>query len=246
MRAREIKSNGIHYTPPELADFLAAVTVRSLKRRSGSIEVLDPACGDGALLHAFACALPRGLRSRCALIGYETDPDAAKRAGDSLRDAGVASLARVEVRDFLAGSPTRRGQLGLFDAPSEAAPRTFDAVIANPPYVRTQVLGSAKSRKLARRFGLSGRVDLYHAFVRAMADSLRPGGTLGLLTFKPVPDHRVGAGTRKLLNTELLPENIFDLGDTKLFSAAVLPAIVVATRQLTRAENRALLLQQGL
>ena len=65
---------------------------------------------------------------------------------------------------------------------SAGPPAGFDAVIANPPYVRTQVLGAHRAGLLAAQFGLTGRVDLYQAFARAMAGVLKPGGVLGLLT----------------------------------------------------------------
>ena len=44
------------------------------------------------------------------------------------------------------------------------------------------MLGAVAAKKLATRFGLTGRVDLYHAFVKAMTMALRGGGWLGLLT----------------------------------------------------------------
>jgi len=53
MRPDRIKANGIHYTPPALADFLAAVTSDVVGDFPGTLAVLDPACGDGALLCAF-------------------------------------------------------------------------------------------------------------------------------------------------------------------------------------------------
>ncbi len=114
----------------------------------------------------------------------------------------------------------------------EAVPlRQFDAVIANPPYVRTQVLGAATSQTLARRFGLTGRVDLYHAFTKAMANVLKPGGILGLLTSNRFLTVKSGASLRRLLRIEFHLEAIYDLGDTRLFAAAVLPVIVVARKQ---------------
>jgi hypothetical protein len=85
---------------------------------------------------------------------------------------------------------------------------------------------------LSRRFGLSGRVDLYQAFAKAMAGVLKPGGVLGLLTSNRFLTIRSGAALRHLLQTEFELASIHDLGDTKLFSAAVLPAIVVARRHL--------------
>ena len=55
-------------------------------------------------------------------------------------------------------------------------------VIANPPYVRTQVMGAKKAQALARQFGLTGRVDLSYAFAMGMTAVLKPNGVLGLLT----------------------------------------------------------------
>ena len=104
-------------------------------------------------------------------------------------------------------------------------------MIANPPYVRTQVLGAAKSQGLARRFDLTGRVNLYHAFARAMANVLKPGGVFGLLTSNRFLTVASGASLRRFLRTEFSLKAIYDLGDTKLFSAAVLPVIVVGTKQ---------------
>jgi tRNA1(Val) A37 N6-methylase TrmN6 len=234
MKVDHVKANGIHYTPPDLAQFLAEVVVHRLSFGVRSLEILDPACGDGALLLAIAQAVPSRLRRRLTLCGYETDADALRQASDLLAGAGVADVV-LERRDFLAiegiNIGRHRGQRSLLDEPPSAPLRQFDAVIANPPYVRTQVLGAATSQKLARRFRLTGRVDLYHAFTKAMANVLKPGGTLGLLTSNRFLTVRSGASLRRLLRTEFSLEAIYDLGDTKLFAAAVLPVIVVARKQ---------------
>jgi len=111
----------------------------------------------------------------------------------------------------------------------EERPR-FDAVISNPPYVRTQVLGSASARELAIRFDLTGRLDLYHAFVKAMTLVLREGGILGLLTSNRFLTVQSGASMRDWLTSQFRLRRLVDLGDTKLFEAAVLPAVVVAER----------------
>ncbi len=234
MRADRIKANGVHYTPPALADFLAAVTSDVLGHFSGTLAVLDPACGDGALLCAFAECLPARVRKRVVLHGYETDPEALRRAKEVLSEAGVRDLRLIE-GDFLSvqgvDADSKHRQLSLLDTDGgNPVLCRYDAVIANPPYVRTQVLGAAKAQRLARRFGLSGRVDLYQAFTKAMANVLKPGGVLGLLTSNRFLTIRSGAALRRLLRTEFELAGIYDLGDTKLFSAAVLPVIVVAKR----------------
>lgn len=239
MKSCHIKTNGIHYTPTELAMFLAQVTVEEMAGSTGWIDILDPACGDGVLLRALASVVPDDVRCRLRLFGYERDEQAIERAVDDLRSVGVAEVV-LKAQDFLAVEGTdasTNGQLGLFDRDEVSSRPLFDIVIANPPYVRTQVLGASKAQDLARRFELSGRVDLYQAFVKGMANVLKPGGLLGLLTSNRFLTIRSGASLRKLLQTHFQPLAVYDLGDTKLFSAAVLPAIVVARRQCDRRER---------
>src|ERR1043166_3795324 len=70
------KLDGIHYTPPDLAAFLAeqvAKPLRKIENANQLINVLDPACGDGELLRAFAEAMGRGLRTRLVLHGFDKD-----------------------------------------------------------------------------------------------------------------------------------------------------------------------------
>jgi adenine-specific DNA-methyltransferase len=232
--AKRIKSNGVHYTPPQLADFLAAATLRAHEQRDGVVRVLDPACGDGELLAALYRAAPHGTRSRLLLCGYETDPSAVRRAHQRLEGLGASG---VEIRhgDFLelvAASHVHQEPGGhLFADPSEPSPSAkADIVIANPPYVRTQVLGAERAQELALSFGLSGRVDLYHAFVAAVCVTLKRGGVLGLLTSNRFMVVQSGATTRSLLRQSFELREVYDLGDTKLFAAAVLPAVLVGVR----------------
>ena len=123
-----------------------------------------------------------------------------------------------------------------FPSAASASLELVDVIIANPPYVRTQVLGASESRRLASLLGLSGRVDLYHAFVRAMAMSLKPGGTLALLCSNRFLTTLSGQAVRNTLRSEFTLRHIIDLGDTKLFGAAVLPAIVIATKGRAKEE----------
>ena len=118
MEADQIKANGVHYTPPELAKFLAEVLAERSQSAETTIEILDPACGDGALLFAFSRACHREFRKRLTLCGYEMDGDALRQAASLLAKAGVADVV-LEHQDFLAlegvdVSP-RRGQLSLLD-----------------------------------------------------------------------------------------------------------------------------------
>lgn len=217
----ERKRHGRHYTPPELADFLARRVLAHLPHPGpdGVLRVLDPACGDGELLlalHRAAARISPGLRF--AAIGYDLDRQALDRARTRAADEHLD--ARWHGADFLTAAA------GL-------AERRFDAVITNPPYVRVQQLGAQAARLLSREFGLRGRIDLTHPFVALAPRLLRPGGVLGLLCANRFLTTKAGANIRAVLARDLPPVEIYDLGDTKLFAAAVLPAVTIAVHSGT-------------
>ena len=142
----------------------------------------------------------------------------------------------LQVSEGFADLPSLAGV--LFDANIAPQLSQPDVIIANPPYVRTQVLGSDRAQQLAARFQLTGRVDLYHAFLIAMTDVLRPGGVLGVITSNRFLTTRSGASVRSFLRERFDLLEIIDLGDTKLFSAAVLPAVIVARKRVSSSTER--------
>jgi adenine-specific DNA-methyltransferase len=225
----QAKQHGVHYTPPELALFLARQIFDVLPEGGSSVSVLDPACGDGELLEAVADVAPGRVSS---FVGCDRDKEALDLASKRLADSDVPTeFVRT---DFLEGLCLDGSQQELFGDQIEhglGQERKFDVVISNPPYVRTQVLGASTSRQMAQRFGLSGRVDLYHAFALAMSSFLRDEGVLGLLCSNRFLSTQGGAALRDFLWNEFELCRIFDLGDTKLFSAAVLPAIVIGRKK---------------
>lgn len=228
------KANGIHYTPPLLAAYLAEQVVDGLKderTKFSELSILDPACGEGELLKAVVDAVPRAWRNKLRLTGFDMDEAALGHARGLLKDSGVASV-ELRASDFLSrvAGVKASSQMDLLQPNTKEEEAQFDAVISNPPYVRTQVLGSAAARELAARFNLTGRVDLYHAFVKAMTLVLRKGGILGLLTSNRFLTVQSGSSMRDWLTSQFRLRRLVDLGDTKLFEAAVLPAIVVAKR----------------
>ncbi len=218
------KRHGRHYTPVRLAEFLAERMLVHIRPGTG-LSVLDPACGDGELLLAVArVAVQRFPRTALRLVGYDLDADAVRVA--RLRSAGIDTWrgpagCRTEF-DWRYGD--------FLHAAQELSDPAFDAVITNPPYVRTQQLGGDTARMLSLRFGLTGRIDLTHPFVATVPRLLRPGGVLGLLCANRFLSTKAGANLRALLHAELPPVELYDLGDTRLFDAAVLPAVTIAVR----------------
>lgn len=224
------KVRGITYTPKVLASFVAEkivgasrVAVEGPNRDCAAttrvpLRVLDPAVGHGQLLVSLLEALSPEARRGIDVHGYDTDTPALDLATQKIRVRFPRCNICFKGADFLADA---------FGARSSDAACIYDLIIANPPYVRTQVLGRDRSRQLARRWNLTGRLDLYHAFLMGIAHVLAPGGVAGIIVSNRFMTTKTGATVRAFIERSFAIRGIWDLGDTKIFDAAVLPAVLL-------------------
>lgn len=220
----EAKVDGVTYTPRALADFVAGRIVAVANLPSGRpARILDPAVGHGELL----LALLSQLGGHAEIYGYETDPAALAEARRRLAAAHPGAALNLRLGSFL-DHVLDEHTGGLF-----GSSEPYDLIIANPPYVRTQIMGADRARQLAQQFGLTGRVDLYHAFLLGMATVLAPEGAAGFIVSNRFMMTKGGASTRVRLVDGLQLREVYDLGDTKLFDAAVLPAVIIACGKAT-------------
>lgn len=225
----EAKSAGATYTPRRLADFVSDQIVRAAENTlndAQELRLLDPAVGDGELLCSLLSRLPRREEQKVTVVGFETDAAALARARSRLeRDyPGVSfDLRLVSFLEYVLAH-TVRPTLFSDDTPEAK----FDLIIANPPYVRTQIIGATDAQQLARTFNLTGRVDLYHAFLIGMSKALKPTGTAGVIVSNRFMTTKGAGAIRTALRGNWCLQHIWDLGDTKLFDAAVLPAVILA------------------
>ena len=197
---------------------------------------MDPACGDGSLLRSIGKLISSKFGS-CTLEGFDTNENYLEAARNNLKSIPNAQ-ASLSQEDFLELIDLQNdSNLNLFGESKEKRKAFADIVIANPPYVRTQILGTEKAQKIAKKFDLKGRVDLYHPFLIGMTHALREGGILGVITSNRYLVTKSGNSVREFLykNYEVL--EVIDLGDTKLFDAAVLPAIFIG-RKRKNVENK--------
>jgi len=226
----ETKLSGATYTPKLLADFVARKLVAAYGEFPSNrpIRILDPGVGDGALLVSLLEQFKDQSKVKIEIHGFETNPTALNTSSKLLRDSFPKYELVLKGEDFLSfvlqhfGMQSNRS---LFDPP---IPEKYDLIIANPPYVRTQIMGGVKAQHLAKQFGLSGRVDLYHAFLLAMAQVLKPCGYAGIIVSNRFMTTKTGATVRQVLLEQYNLLHVWDLGDTKLFKAAVLPAVLLA------------------
>ncbi|UQZ87716.1 type II restriction endonuclease subunit M [Deltaproteobacteria bacterium Smac51] len=217
-RSQEEKRRGAVYTPKLLADFIALkIWEQAPDNSAGAISVLDPAMGDGELLHSLLEKM--GQAADCVNVyGFETDPSAFREASSRLKQC-FPDISFTLLPDDFIGFITDGGSLDI--------PNRFDLIIANPPYVRTQIMGQKKARFLAKSFGLVGRVDLYHIFILGILQLLSPGGAAGIIVPNRLLTTKSGDGVRRAVLERSRVAHIWDLGDTRLFEAAVLPALLL-------------------
>jgi hypothetical protein len=184
---RTRRQRGAWYTPDALHRQLFAGLEPALARSRAT--VLDPACGDGALLvsageallRAHPCtaadeAAARRTIVRDQLHGWDVTPSAIEAASTRLRAwAGLppnAPLPNLEVRDALA-------------APAGA--HRFDVVVGNPPYLSARARLTAPDA--ARRAALDQRwpglrlatTDAAALFVALTLEVLAPEGRAALI-----------------------------------------------------------------
>ena len=239
MTAKEhIKHTGATFTPFELAEYLARKLINHIASEE-SLEVLDPACGEGELLLSISKVF-REYKYDFSLTGYDSNDEYLSIAEKRLVNSG-ASQANFVSGDFLEAVDLSSDQLLLdFDKSqkTDSINGFADLIIANPPYVRTQILGAEKAQKLAKKFNLKGRVDLYYPFLIAMTESLKEGGILGVITSNRYLSTKGGESIRKYLSENYEIIEIIDLGDTKLFDAAVLPAIFIGKKRKAKEWNQ--------
>lgn len=154
-----VRENGIHYTPPELADLL----VREALVETG-ITVLDPACGEGSLLAAArrrSVALGGGLLAATRLIGC---------------DKLLSSTSPVPLPNG------RYVETDFFDYGTE---NKCDVVLMNPPFVRARMMARDIQEDYARRYGraceLGLNADIWAYFLIKARMHLRDAGRIAAI-----------------------------------------------------------------
>ncbi len=216
-----IKETGATFTPEGMANVIAKKIIESYDFQENiPLTITDPSCGNGILLSAIDKQIP--TPNLITLKGYDINADYLKET----KFRSYKSSLEVYQDDFLSIAENIGGLFGSQEQEKEK----YDIIISNPPYVRTQILGQKYAQKLAKQFGLKGRVDLYYAFLVQIAKLIKENGILGVVTSNRFLSTKSGISVRKHFEENYEIIEVIDLGDTDLFDAAVLPAITIARR----------------
>lgn len=211
------KSNGIIYTPIEMADFLALEMLKYSQfdlKNAKEVNILDPAIGEGELILSMVSKIlainPEILIN---IDGYETDATVASKTEHFIRQQFPSANVSIIAQDFLEAI--------------DNIDKKYNYIIANPPYIRTQILGADKAQEISNKMNLSGRIDIYYAFLLYMKKILSDDGISGYITSNKFFTIKSGSCVRDFMIGNYKIHSIVDFGDTKLFNASVLPCIIV-------------------
>lgn len=88
-------------------------------------------------------------------------------------------------------------------------------------------MGSCRAQAIAEKLSLTGRTDLYYAFIVCAKNVLKENGIAGYITSNKFMTIKAGAAVRTFVLQNYRLHRLVDLGDTKLFDASVLPCIMI-------------------
>lgn len=153
-----IRTNGIYYTPPALAEFLVKPLIRH-----ADIAILDPACGEGSLL--------RAAKKRCVEVSGDTSERPSLVGCDKISIGKLDGLGdcRVFNCDFLKFSNDQ----------------TFDLILMNPPYVRHHLINNEDRNEYQKETSkicqFRKLADLWVYFLVKSVCHLKKGGSIGAI-----------------------------------------------------------------
>ncbi|NOX34753.1 MAG: N-6 DNA methylase [Deltaproteobacteria bacterium] len=216
------KQEGAHYTPSHFANFISKKIIEHASLKE-NIKIVDPAVGDGELLISLVQTLYDNSIKEIEVHGFDINHTSIEIARSRLKKQFPELLINLQNTDFLKMC-LEIDPSSLFSTMSNPE---FDLLIANPPYIRTQVLGAKQSQLLSKRFGLKGRVDIYQAFLVAMKNILNTNGIAGVIVSNRFLTTKGAGKFREIIHNQYTIKGIYDFGDTKVFEAAVLPAVMI-------------------
>lgn len=254
-RRREM---GEYYTPPAICDLITRLTVTE-----ASDTVLDPACGSGGFLvsayHRIRDQLPEPTGSHDRILtqlsGVEINRFPAHLTAINLAIQDLSSYTDevdIEINDFF--NVTRNQRFGRvvagasgkeWENEDEFDEETggFDAVVANPPYIRQENIDDKDhtrdhldSREVDAEY-ISRRADIYAYFLTHGTEFLAEDGDLGFITSDRWMDSKYGEDVQQFIldNYEIRAIIKFD---RQVFDDALVDSSVLVLRRQSDGDER--------
>ncbi len=245
MASGELKADrrgkGAFYTPRSLADYVTGEALRGCSfAKSSQLSILDPACGDGVLL---ASALHRILDrsdvpppaceerlaiARRHIFGVDRCSRAAAQARRVVAAVALSADPRSDVVEAASKqlvNNIRCGDALLEEVFDPELDRSFDVVVANPPFVNIRRLSQTYSPVMKqalrdRYVSATGNFDLYVLFIERTLQLLRAGGRASIVTPNKLATLKYARACRQLIRDETILETVLDASSVRLFEGA--------------------------
>lgn len=225
---RTLPNWGIRPLPNLETKFVAADALISVERpqqmalRSPEVERLEGEVREvrERYFRARSAADKRAYRQR--------DHELREQLAEQLQSDGWPSATAMKLAQW---DPYAQNESAPFFDPEWMFGKTdgFSIVIANPPYVRQELLKDYKP-KLAGYQTYSGTADLYVYFYERAVELLAPGGILTFISSNKYFRAAYGQKLRRYLAEQTIIHQIIDFGDAPVFTAIAYPSIIVAQK----------------
>ena len=227
------------YTPQYIASFFARYLRAQLSPEQFiHSSVLDPACGSGIFLRAVMeekIAISDGSSREAAkttldsLRGIDIDENAVAASGLSLALLYLATCGELP-QDI----PIHSGDsLELLALDANEEQDSFDVIMMNPPFIRTELQSEAMRQSVIGHVGTSakGKLDTYLAFLSLAIRTLRPGGFGFFVVPQPLLTSDNLAKLRQWIQDEAWIRVVADLSAIRVFAANVYVALLIVQRK---------------
>lgn len=227
-------SRGLAQTDPELGDLLATFAIRG-----NELSIVDPCCGDGALL------LSGYRRLRQLQVGHEQALGALHGTEIDAISARLASvrLAQLDMKSLSVDSPIDVDCADMFAVPELV--RDADVVLLNPPFKRYENQDSVPVPPQLREYyageiaalgqgpasTIAGQPNLFNYYVEFVVRLLKEGATAALILDNRWYHSQSGESLRRLLLTTCEILGLIEYPHEKFFEGLTIATSIVVLRR---------------
>ncbi len=255
------KKSGEFYTPHEVSSLMSKIVTYGFDKPNTEFTVFDPTCGSGSLLLTVGKELPDGEKPGAVkYFGQELNTSTFNmaRMNMMMNNVGYDSF-NIRNADTLGSDwPDGLGEDGKFHL------RTFDAVVANPPYSQKweapeSYLKDARFREYGGKLAPKSKAD--YAFLLDGLYHLNREGTMAIVLPHGVLFRGAAEGViRKALIEKNLIDAVIGL-PANLFYGTSIPTIIMvlkrnkpnkdilfidASQHFTKSKNKNVLAQEDI
>ena len=202
------KARGQYFTPPKLADFMAALAGIPDQE---TVRILDPGAGSGVLACALCEVLTESRTIKQIILDlYEVDKrllpvltQVTEYLTKSLAEKAVTLQVTIHPVDYILANTNALSLSGLFD--TDQPSNLYDVVIANPPYFK---LGKNTPQAKAASVIVHGQPNIYALFMAVATMQLRTGGSGVFLTPRSYLGGAYFQAFRKFFFSRMSPKQV--------------------------------------